>query len=1002
MNGIIADSLVKETDEHYAGIIENIGIKPNLELDTRMEEYDMNPIQVLGVRDFDSNFVGRNIKTEMRTLNCLYTNIRSIMNNDKRGELEIMLKEKDIQILGITESWGHEGIDDAELSFSGYVLFRRDRIIGNKTKGGGVLLYVNNRLTAVQELGSSNEDSESLWIKVLIGDASEVLYLGVCYRSPSASEDEIKDLFVNVTKYAKYKTSLIMGDFNYKDINWQDLEAEGGTQSEFLNMINDCFLTQHVKLPTRGKNILDLILTSDPTMVEEVEVTCPISNSDHNLLSWRINCGVEAVKHNVINFSYNRGNYEKISNFLNDFDWKEQFSIGTTEDNSITLRCKLEECRDYWVPVRKQSGRRFPAWMSKNISEKIKIRNRAWSKFNKNPTLNKQEIYKQKRNEIIRLIKVAKRKYELDLVSRIKRDPKSFYSYVRSKSKVRSLIGPLLDDGGVLKGDGKTMCEILNNYFSTVFTVEDLTSMPTIEYMKNRCDPDRHVEILEDIDITEKKVWKALKNMKENKSAGGDGFNSSYLLKINEAMVEPMTLLFKKSLLLGQVPNDWKSANITAIFKAGDKKKPCNYRPVSLTSNICKIMESIIKEEIVQHLERNALLASSQHGFCKQKSCLTNLLEYFQTVVKILDDGHPVDVVYLDFQKAFDKVPHERLLMKLEAHGVSGKVHSWIKDWLKGRKQRVVVDGQSSTWTEVTSGVPQGSVLGPILFIIYVNDLGDGLSCKTLKFADDTKMINRVGNDQEIEYFRADLCSIYLWSIKWQMPFNTDKCKVMHFGYNNRSITYKLGNKDLEVVKEQKDLGVQVSDNLKVRRQCSKAAGKGNRILGMIKRTFACRRRDIILPLYKSLVRPHLDYCKQVWSPYLRKDMDVLERVQRRATKLIEGYERLEYEERLRRAQLTTMETRAGRADMTEVFKILKGFDKVNHKDFFQIDDGRRRGHKLKLYKKRVRLNIAKYSFSNRICDRWNRLPEEVVESTSINIFKGRLDKYLGIVGGFK
>src|SRR6266496_728547 len=276
MNGIIADSLVKETDEHYAGIIENIGIKPNLELDTRMEEYDMNPIQVLGVRDFDSNFVGRNIKTEMRTLNCLYTNIRSIMNNDKRGELEIMLKEKDIQILGITESWGHEGIDDAELSFSGYVLFRRDRIIGNKTKGGGVLLYVNNRLTAVQELGSSNEDSESLWIKVLIGDASEVLYLGVCYRSPSASEDEIKDLFVNVTKYAKYKTSLIMGDFNYKDINWQDLEAEGGTQSEFLNMINDCFLTQHVKLPTRGKNILDLILTRDPTMVEEVEVTCPI------------------------------------------------------------------------------------------------------------------------------------------------------------------------------------------------------------------------------------------------------------------------------------------------------------------------------------------------------------------------------------------------------------------------------------------------------------------------------------------------------------------------------------------------------------------------------------------------------------------------------------------------------------------------------------------------------------------------------------------------------
>ena len=241
---------------------------------------------------------------------------------------------------------------------------------------------------------------------------------------------------------------------------------------------------------------------------------------------------------------------------------------------------------------------------------------------------------------------------------------------------------------------------------------------------------------------------------------------------------------------------------------------------MSLTSQIGKIFEKIIKTEIVVYLERNGLISDSQHGFRSKRSCLTNLLEFMNIITNYIDNGDAVDVIYLDFQIAFDKVSHARLIEKIKALGIDGKVLQWIKAWLTGRMQRVVLDGEQSSWQDVLSGVPQGSVLGPILFIIFINDLEAGIKSRILKFADDAKLIGKVASVEDLQTIKKDLENLWKWSEDWQMKFNVEKCKIMHIGYKNNKEKFELGGKELIEVEEEKDLGVVVRDNLKVRSQC--------------------------------------------------------------------------------------------------------------------------------------------------------------------------------------
>ncbi|CAM5165119.1 unnamed protein product [Natator depressus] len=309
-------------------------------------------------------------------------------------------------------------------------------------------------------------------------------------------------------------------------------------------------------------------------------------------------------------------------------------------------------------------------------------------------------------------------------------------------------------------------------------------------------------------------------------SPGPDGIHPRVLKELKCEIAELLTMVCNLFFKLASVPNDWKIANVMPIFKKDSRGDPGNYRPVSLTSVLGKLVETIVKNKIVRHIEEHNFLCKSQHGFCKGRSCLTNLLEFFEGVNKHEDKGDPVDIVYLDFQKAFDKVPHQRLLRKLSCHGIRGKILSWIENWLKDREQRVGINGKFSEWRGVTSGVPQGSVLGPILFNLFINDLEKGVNREVAKFADDTNLLKIVKTKADCEELQKDLTKLSDWATKWQMKFNVDKCKVMHIGKNNLHYTYNMMGANLATTNQEKDLGVIVDSSLKTSTQCAAAVKK--------------------------------------------------------------------------------------------------------------------------------------------------------------------------------
>ena len=411
--------------------------------------------------------------------------------------------------------------------------------------------------------------------------------------------------------------------------------------------------------------------------------------------------------------------------------------------------------------------------------------------------------------------------------------------------------------------------------------------------------------------------------------------------------------------------------------------------------------ERLICNKLTAHLTENDLICSSQHGFLSKRSTLTNLLEFITFVGEAYDTGENIDVLYFDLQKAFDKVPHDRLIFKIEKMGVCGKVLQWVTEWLRERKQRVVLNGEMSSWKDVLSGVPQGSVLGPVLFLIYVDDLDNDVVNKLLKFADDTKLFGIVSDNQQCTVLEQDLSKIINWSDKWLMPFNVDKCCVMHIGKQNLVKDYKIKNQSLKSVTEEKDLGIIIQDDLQSSKQCLAKCQSANKILGMIYRSIECKNRSVVLKLYKSLVRPVLEYCIPVWSPYLQKESDALEKIQRRATKMIKDIKHLSYEERLSVLGLTTLRTRRLRGDLILMYKVVKGLVNVDVSKFFKFDTNHLRGHQFKVYKNRFRTNIGKNLFKNRIINEWNSLSKYVVDADSLNEFKSRLDHHLKYNRGF-
>lgn len=670
-------------------------------------------------------------------------------------------------------------------------------------------------------------------------------------------------------------------------------------------------------------------------------------------------------------------------NQLRHSDWLPRIWRAGAADAWTIFRDNITEVVNDFVPDRRRRNQNRPAWMTQGLLREIRKKNRMWKALKGGQIT---EDYKKVERSVKNMIRNSKRRFEKKLADN-KGSNRQFFAYVKKKTGCRSSVGPLKSGDGGMVSDAQGMAEILNRSFKDVFTREDLTSVPEPEELVTD-------SLLRSMKFTVRDVKKKIRGLKNESAPGTDGITTLLLKELAEETAPALAMIFTKSLDEGVVPTDWREANVTPIFKKGSKSVPGNYRPVSLTSVVCKLMESMIRDELTIHLECNKLIEDSQHGFMHGRSCATNLLEFLEKATKVIDGGDIFDIIYLDFAKAFDKVPHQRLMRKIWAHGIRGPILTWIEQWLTGRRQRVVLNGEFSSWEEVLSGVPQGSVLGPLLFLIFINDLdGQAAGADIIKkFADDTKLGKVVATQEQREELQAALNGLLQWAELWGMQFNVSKCKVMHLGPRNPKYQYTMAGEILQETNEEKDIGVYITQKLKPGAQCAAAARTAQAVLGQISRAFHYRDRHVFGRLYKQYVRPHLEFCTQAWSPWYEEDKALLEKVQQRAIRMVSGLRAHTYDERLKELNLTTLEERRHQADMAMVHRIMHGHGGLDPGTWFEESSihrsTRSTADPMNIKVKSGRLELRRQFFSVRVINDWNKIPEELKRMESAARFR--------------
>ena len=682
--------------------------------------------------------------------------------------------------------------------------------------------------------------------------------------------------------------------------------------NKFLMTLEECFLVQNVffktfqQSPMRMTNLLDLIITESNERVYNLRQGGILGDTDKGHISMTWNYAIkEAVERNLTfskhSFRYNKGNYAAMSEYFCGLNWGDLLECDNTQDiYDKFLEYYNKACLKF-IPKSNRSNKKRPPWITRELKAMLRTKYGLWQRYLRSgrKSMSILEEYK----EVCKNSKKAKNraiyKYECDLVDKSKHNPKLLYAYSRSRQQTKVGIRALRGKDGESITDRVKMAELLNEQFHSVFSVDNNLDNPVFDNRtENTCN--ENPEILFQTEDIEKRLSK----LDLNKAIGRDGVSPHVLKNCSKQLAPVMRTLMIKSFEYGELPGQWREANVTPLFKKGSRLDPSNYRPVSLTSICCKIMEGIVRDTLMNHLISNDLISSDQHGFVRNKACVTNLLECQDVVSSMLRDGKCVDVLYTDFSKAFDKVSHKKLLIKLSAYGIRGRLLRWIESFLTDRRQCVVLGEAESTWKSVTSSVPQGGVVSSLLFVLYINDLPDVLVNGSKLYADDGKVFSEVGvgiNTLQIDINNADE-----WCKNWSMELNYQKCVIMHFGSNNPCTIYSVGGFELRTTSAEKDLGIIITKNGKTDQQVLAAVTRANRILGLMRKTFKYFNKKLFKIIYPVFVRPHLEFASSVWSAMTKSDLKRIESIQRRATRMVMEVKTMDYLERLEELDLTT------------------------------------------------------------------------------------------------
>ena len=599
---------------------------------------------------------------------------------------------------------------------------------------------------------------------------------------------------------------------------------------------------------------------------------------------------------------------------------------------------------------------------------------------------------------------------ESKAVSNIKHNPKYFFSYCKKYSKTKTQIGPLKTADGTLTKQPKETCQLLREQYNSVFSlprtntlIEDPISFFSEDLVH------RH-PCLTDIEVTVEDIERAIQELKHNAAAGPDGVPAILLRKCSQALARPIYRLWQCSLDSGVVPDTLKAAKICPIYKGGDRSLAKNYRPVALTSHLVKIMEKCARNKIMDYLETNNLYSVGQHGFRKGRSCLSKLLSHYDWVLQNLAEGRNVDVVFLDFAKAFDKVDHGILLRRVKELGITGKLGRWMHSFLTGRVQTVVVDGHKSEEAPMISGVPQGSVLGPLLFLIYMGDIGIDVGDSVLtSFADDTSVSRAVTTTVDVMQLQQDLDTVYSWATASNMRFNEEKFELLRHGTSQvlKETTSLQTERGQEIIPKQhvKCLGVHISEDCSFHHHITETIIRAKGMAAWVLRTFATRETEVMLTLWKVLVQPILDYCSQLWSPHKRGDTQRLEEVPRSFTRQIWGLKDASYWERLKILGLYSQQRRRDRYRAIYIWKVLEQQVPDPSALALQPYNNERTGRKCVRRSlppsapPRIKTLLAS-SLTHDGPRTFNALPREVRDITgcSVDRFKAGLDRFLSTV----